>query len=68
MARNRSRSRVGSLEEGSTDSKYSKARPNTTTDPMNAVGNSTILRNKRQLNMLDGYPANEEWDKVNPGR
>lgn len=68
MARNRSRSRVGSLEEGATDSKYMKARPNTETDPMNAKGDATIRRNKATLNILDGYPSHEEWDKVSPGR
>jgi len=53
MATNESRSLNESLNEGSTDGKYRKVRPNTTVAP--GTGDEIMLANRRALNPYWNY-------------
>lgn len=68
MAVNISRSESGSFNEGSTDGKYRKARPDTTVVDM--AGNAKMEANRDGLNpfMNYGYATSEASNQVNPGR
>jgi hypothetical protein len=70
MAVNSSRSMNQSLNEGSTDGKYRKVRPDTTV--LDIEGNEKTTDNRQSLNPFYGYgfitsefPAES---KVNPGK
>lgn len=67
MATNESRSLNGSLNEGATDGKYRKVRPNTTVaDP--STGDNLMRANRRGLNPYWNYDFIEQEAsvKVNP--
>ena len=67
MATNESRSLNGSLNEGATDGKYRKVRPNTTVaDP--STGDNLMRANRRGLNPYWNYDfiEKEASVKVNP--
>ncbi|CAB5218960.1 hypothetical protein UFOVP221_11 [uncultured Caudovirales phage] len=68
MAVNTSRSMNASLDEGSTDGKYRKARPNTEVIP--GSGDEATLDNKQTLHPFFGYgfATSEYPNKVNPGK
>jgi len=68
MAVNSSRSMNQSLDEGATDGKYRKARPNTTVIP--GLGNEETMRNREALHPFSGYGfiTSEMPNKVNPGK
>jgi hypothetical protein len=61
------RSLNGSLNEGATDGKYRKVRPNTTVDP--GQGDELVRANRRGLNPYWNYDFidSEAPAKVNPG-
>jgi hypothetical protein len=68
MAVNSSRSMNKSLNEGSTDGKYRKARPDTEVIPGN--GDEATLDNRQSLQPFYGYGfiTSEFPNKVNPGK
>ena len=68
MAVNISRSENVSFNEGSTDGKYRKARPDT--QVIDARGNALLEANRDGLNpfMNYGYGTSEASNQVNPGR
>lgn len=68
MTVNSSRSMTASLEEGSTDGKYRKARPNT--EVIGDDGHNQTLDNRQSLHPFSGYgfPNTEYAHKVNPGK
>jgi hypothetical protein len=57
-----------SLDEGSTDGKYRKVRPNT--EVMDIAGNEQTVDNKQTLHPFYGYgfATTEFPNKVNPGK
>ena len=68
MAVNSSRSMNRSLDEGATDGKYRKVRPNTEVIP--GLGNEETLANRQSLHPFYGYGflTSEYPNKVNPGK
>jgi hypothetical protein len=68
MAVNQSRSENESLQEGATDGKYRKRRPNTTVNP--GQGDQTVTQNRAGLHpyMNYGFINSEDPNKVNPGK
>jgi len=68
MAVNSSRSMNASLDAGTTDGKYRKARPNTEVIPGN--GDEATLDNRQSLHPFFGYGfiTSEFPNKVNPGK
>mgnify|MGYP003332601042 FL=1 len=68
MATNESRSLNESLNEGSTDGKYRKVRPNTEVDP--GMGDEIVRANRRGLHHYWNYDYidQETPAKVNPGK
>jgi hypothetical protein len=68
MAVNKSRSENESLQEGATDGKYRKRRPNTTVAP--GQGDQTVAQNRAGLHpyMNYGFINSEDPNKVNPGK
>ena len=68
MATNESGSLNESLNEGATDGKYRKVRPNTTIDP--GMGDDIVRANRRGLNPYMNYDFidQETPAKVNPGK
>lgn len=66
MAKNESRSLNQSMDEGATDGKYRKVRPNTTVAP--GTGEDIVLANRRDLNPYWNYDYIDQEDssKVNP--
>ena len=68
MAVNSSRSMNKSLNEGSTDGKYRKARPDTEVLP--GLGDTETIDNRASLNpfYIYGFITTEFPDKVNPGK
>ena len=68
MAVNSSRSMNRSLDEGATDGKYRKARPNTEVIP--GMGDEKTIDNRQSLHPFYGYGflTSEYPDKVNPGK
>lgn len=67
MAVFRRRSQNAELNEGATDGKYRKVRPNTTVDP--GKGDELVRANRRTLNPFWnwGFPDTEAPSKVSPG-
>jgi hypothetical protein len=67
MTVNSSRSQSGSMEEGATDGKYRKRRPNT--EVAAGMGDQLIVKNRAGLHpyMNYGFINSEEPAKVNPG-
>lgn len=70
MAVNSSRSMNASLNEGTTDGKYRKIRPDT--EVSDILGNEKTLDNRQTLHPFYGYGfATTEYpdsEKVNPGK
>jgi hypothetical protein len=68
MTVNNSRSQNASLEEGATDGKYRKRRPNT--EVIAGDGDQTVVKNRAGLHpyMNYGFINSEEQSKVNPGK
>jgi hypothetical protein len=68
MTVNNSRSNNESLNEGATDGKYRKARPNTTVIP--GDGDQIVKKNRADLHpyMNYGFSNSEAPSKVNPGK
>jgi hypothetical protein len=68
MAVNQSRSENKSLEEGATDGKYRKRRPNTEVAP--GQGDQTVAQNRAGLHPYFnyGFINSEDPNKVNPGK
>jgi hypothetical protein len=68
MAVNKSRSENESMQEGATDGKYRKRRPNTTVAP--GQGDQTVAQNRAGLHpyMNYGFINSEDPNKVNPGK
>lgn len=68
MTVNKSRSENASMQEGATDGKYRKRRPNTTVAP--GQGDQTVQQNRAGLHpyMNYGFINSEEPSKVNPGK
>jgi hypothetical protein len=68
MTVNNSRSQNASLNEGATDGKYRKRRPNTEVIP--GLGDQTVVQNRADLHpyMNYGFINSEEPSKVNPGK
>lgn len=68
MAVNSSRSMNKSLDEGATDGKYRKARPDTEVIP--GFGDEATLDNRQSLHPFYGYGfvTSEFPSKVNPGK
>jgi len=70
MAVNTSRSMNASLNEGSTDGKYRKVRPDTTV--VDHDGHEKTVDNRQSLNPFYGYgfitSEFPEESKVNPGK
>jgi hypothetical protein len=66
MAVNSSRSMNSSLDEGATDGKYRKARPNTEV----GLGSEDTVANRQTLHPFYGYGfiTSEYPAKVNPGK
>jgi hypothetical protein len=66
MAVNQSRSLNGDMNEGATDGKYRKRRPNTTVQP--GMGDQLVVQNRADLHpyMNYGFINSEETSKVNP--
>ncbi len=66
MTVNISRSQNAELNEGATDGKYRKRRPNTTVAP--AMGDQLVVKNRAGLHpyMNYGFINSEEQSKVNP--
>jgi hypothetical protein len=67
MAVNISRSQNAELNEGATDGKYRKVRPNTTVDP--GMGDEIMRANRQGLHPFWNYDFidSEETSKVSPG-
>jgi hypothetical protein len=67
MTVNYSRSPRAELNEGATDGKYRKRRPNTTVAP--GMGDQAVVANRADLHpyMNYGFINSEETSKVNPG-
>ena len=67
MAVNVSRSMSAELQEGSTDGKYRKRRPNTTV--ARGMGDERVMKNRADLHPYwnYGFINSEEPSKVNPG-
>jgi len=68
MAVNESRSLNQSLENGATDGKYRKRRPNTEVAP--GQGDQTVVKNRAGLHpyMNYGFINSEDPNKVVPGK
>jgi len=68
MAVNKSRSNSESMQEGATDGKYRKRRPNTTVAP--GQGDQTVAQNRAGLHpyMNYGFINSEDPNKVVPGK
>lgn len=68
MSVNTSRSMNESLNEGSTDGKYRKVRPNT--EVLDLEGHEKTLDNLQSLHPFYGYgfTTSEYPNKVNPGK
>jgi hypothetical protein len=68
MAVNKSRSENESLQEGATDGKYRKRRPNTEVQP--GMGDQTVVQNRAGLHPYFnyGFINSEDPNKVNPGK
>ena len=68
MTVNNSRSQNESLNEGATDGKYRKRRPNTEIIP--GDGDQIVVQNRTGLHpyMNYGFINSEEPSKVNPGK
>jgi hypothetical protein len=68
MTVNNSRSQNEALNEGATDGKYRKRRPNTEVIP--GDGDQTVVQNRAGLHpyMNYGFINSEEPSKVNPGK
>lgn len=68
MAVNSSRSMNASLNEGATDGKYRKARPDT--EVMYGSGDEATIDNRQSLHPFYGYGflTSEYPNKVNPGK
>lgn len=68
MAVNSSRSMNASLDEGATDGKYRKARPDT--EVIAGLGDEATLDNRQSLHPFFGYgfATSEFPSKVNPGK
>ncbi|MEI6568672.1 MAG: hypothetical protein WCR20_18465 [Verrucomicrobiota bacterium] len=68
MAVNSSRSMNASLDAGTTDGKYRKARPNT--EVIAGNGDEATLDNRQSLHPFFGYgfATSEFPNKVNPGK
>jgi len=68
MAVNESRSLNQSLENGATDGKYRKRRPNTEVIP--GQGDQTVVKNRAGLHpyMNYGFINSEDPNKVVPGK
>jgi len=68
MATNESRSLNEGLNEGSTDGKYRKVRPNTEVDP--GMGDEIVRANRSALNPYWNYDYidQEATTKVSPGK
>lgn len=68
MAVNSSRSMNASLNEGATDGKYRKERPNT--EVADHAGHELTLDNRQSLHPFAGYgfTTSEYAAKVNPGK
>ena len=68
MTVNNSRSQNESLNEGATDGKYRKRRPNTEIIP--GDGDQIVVQNRAGLHpyMNYGFINSEEHSKVNPGK
>jgi hypothetical protein len=68
MAVNSSRSMNSGLNEGSTDGKYRKVRPNTEVIP--GMGDEATVDNRQSLHPFYGYgfATTEFPNKVNPGK
>ena len=68
MTVNNSRSQNASLDEGASDGKYRKRRPNTEVIP--GLGDQTVVRERACLHpyMNYGFINSEEAAKVNPGK
>ena len=66
MTVNKFRSENASMEEGATDGKYRKRRPNTTVIP--GLGDQEVVKNRAGLHpyMNYGFINSEETAKVNP--
>lgn len=67
MAVFKRRSQNASLNEGATDGKYRKVRPNTTVDP--GMGDELVRANRRSLHAFWnwGFADTEAPNKVSPG-
>jgi hypothetical protein len=67
MTVNYSRSPNAELNNGSTDGKYRKRRPNTNVAA--GMGDQTVIKNRADLHpyMNYGFINSEETTKVNPG-
>jgi len=68
MAVNTSRSMTASLQEGSTDGKYRKVRPDT--EVLDHEGNEQTLDNRQSLHAFQnyGFVTSEYPNMVNPGK
>lgn len=68
MAVNSSRSMNKSLDEGATDGKYRKVRPDT--EVIAGLGDEQTVSNRQSLHPFAGYGfiTSEFPDKVNPGK
>ena len=68
MTVNYLRSQNAELNEGATDGKYRKRRPNVTPAP-GGMGDQTVMKNRAGLHpyMNYGFINSEEANKVNPG-
>ena len=68
MAVNSSRSMNAGLNEGATDGKYRKARPDTEVTP--GLGDEATIDNRQSLHPFYGYGflTSEYPAKVNPGK
>lgn len=66
MTQNNSRSQNAELNEGATDGKYRKARPNTTVAA--GMGDQLVKKNRGDLHPYNnwGFINSEKSDKVNP--
>lgn len=67
MTVNNSRSRVESLDNGATDGKYRKRRPNT--EVQRGLGDEKVVQNRAGLHPYFnyGFINSEDPNKVNPG-
>ena len=68
MTVNNSRSRVQGLDDGATDGKYRKRRPNT--EVQRGMGDEKVVANRAGLHpyMNYGFINSEDPSKVNPGK